>query len=105
MLETHKVSFQGHAIMTVLDHATAADILAVAKHPLPLIPAGCNTILSPFTTAAGQRALAINQTGFNPVAADNERQTNGLTVLILNEPMAQTDADTLLEAFYEFLNQ
>lgn len=97
--EHYQFTVEGRRITAVLDHATACDVLSVAGVAIPAIPPGCNTVDMPFTTAAGKRALAVNQLGFRPEARDNEHEVNGLMVLILDDGTGLSDdaADHLLQ--------
>lgn len=101
--ETHVLTYAGRPVTAVLDHASALDLLRVAGEIPPPMPAGCNTVLHSFTTAGGQRALAIGQTGFQPVRDDDERQVNGWSVLILQATPIPDDADAVLDSFYQSL--
>lgn len=106
MPETHAITFEGHQILAVLDHASAVDILEVAGHSPPVIPRGCNTVLMLFKTAEGRRALAVNQTAFAPEAKDDEREVNGCLVLILQDTTVNDEAaEAILEAFFQTTNK
>lgn len=85
--------WKGHTLTAVLEHAAADRLLAAAGWQIPAIPAGCNTVEFPFTTADGRRALAVNQRGFAPRASDNEEEVNGCLVLILHETLGRPDLD------------
>ena len=79
-------------------------MLAAAGLQVPTIPAGCNTVLAPFTTAAGGRALAVNQTGFQRELADNEAEINGCAIYVLGETLGTPALDdAVLEGFYRAL--
>jgi hypothetical protein len=84
-------------IGVTITHAEAARILTDAGVPVPRIPAGFNTISQHFTTAEGQPALVINQTGFAPTQADNEEECNGCTVAIVIDAAPQAEAVAALE--------
>lgn len=86
-----------------LDHAAAAGILTDAGVAVPRIPPGKNTVLLHFSTAAGQPALAINQTGFSRVLADNEEQINGLSVAIVLDDTPAPAARAALDDWAESL--
>lgn len=100
MSEQYEITFQGHRILVVLDHSSAGQILAAAGWELPKIPPGCNTVLFPFTTKGGARALAVNQTGFNRERGDDEREVNGCMVYVLGESLGSEKLDdAVLEGF------
>lgn len=88
-------------IAVAIHHADAARILHDAGVPIPRIPTGCNTTSQHFTTADGQPALVVNQTGFAPTQADNEEECNGCAVAIVLDPVPQAEAIATLEQWLE----
>ena len=88
-------------IAVIIHHAEAARILTDAGVPVPRIPAGCNTISQHFTTAEGQPALVINQTGFAATQADNEEECNGCSVAIVLDPVPQSEVVAALEQWLQ----
>jgi len=97
--EKYELDFHGHRILVVLDHKEAVKILAAAGWTPPKIPKDCNTVLFPFTTAGGARALCVNQAGFKPETQDNEREVNGCLCYVLGESLGSEKLDdAVLEA-------
>ena len=88
-------------IAVALAHTDAARILSEAGQPIPLIPAGCNTISQHFVTADGLPALVVNQTGFAPTQSDNEEECNGCAVAIVLDPVPQAEAIAALEQWLQ----
>jgi hypothetical protein len=95
----HKSSMK---IAVAFAHTDAVRILSEAGQPIPRIPAGCNTISQHFTTADGQPALVINQTGFAPTQADNEEECNGCMIAIaLDADLTPETAAAGLEQWFK----
>ena len=88
-------------IAVTLHHTEAARILTDAGVSVPRIPTGSNTISQHFTTADGQPAIVINQTGFTPTQADNEEECNGCTVAIVLDPVPQSQAIAALDQWLQ----
>lgn len=72
-------------IATITGHRQCLAFLAKNNIDAPTIPFGCNTVLKSFIIADGRHAVAVNQTGFTPIASDNEEQINGLVIFIADE--------------------
>lgn len=93
MIEMHDITVCGMAVRVILDHATACRMIREAGHEPPRIPAGCNTCTMLLRLRSGEPALAINQTGWAPIATDNEHEVNGCLLLILLDAGTDTDIE------------
>src|SRR5262245_33400885 len=93
MSERYEINFGAHRILIISEHSEALKALRAAGLECPTIPSGCNTVLFPFTTKGGARALAINQKGFIPVASDNEQEVNGCLLYVLGESLGNDTLD------------
>ena len=73
-------------IAILLDHHQCLEFLAENRLEIPKIPPGCNTVWCDLILSDGRHAVAVNQTGFLPLASDNEEPINGLSLFIADEP-------------------
>lgn len=97
--ETINFTVNGAPATAHLSHSDVCAILAVAGIPLPVIPAGCNTVRANLNLLSGEHALVFVQRGFAPVARDDEREVNGALLIVLADPeWSETDARKILDA-------
>lgn len=73
-------------ITALLNHRQCLAFLSGNNLDYPTIPSGCNTIWRDLVLADDRHAVIVNQTGFRPMASDNEEQVNGLSLYIADEP-------------------
>jgi hypothetical protein len=73
-------------IAALLHHRQCLAFLSENNLEAPTIPSGCNTIWRDLVLADDRHAVIVNQTGFKPMASDNEEQVNGLSLYIADEP-------------------
>lgn len=84
-------------ILTCLDHKQSLAAYTAAGHGFPAIPEGMNTVWHHFTMTDGTPAIIINQRGMTPIAADNEEEVNGCSLLIAREVENEDYARSVLE--------
>jgi len=94
--ETYPLTFQGKRVIAITDNATAIDILRVAGCAIPSIPHGCNTVTWIFEDTSGRAAIGIRQAGFDRILRDDEREVNGVSLLILQESTGFRNLDIQL---------
>lgn len=84
-------------IAALLQHRKVLDFLAENNLQAPAIPLDANTVWRDLTLADGRHAVVLNQKGFNPTAADDEEECNGLSLYILDEPPTAEGKRELLQ--------
>ena len=92
MKNQYTAMVNGHKVTLITDHARAVAAIRAAGYFPPVIPDGYNTDLLGIRLPGGEPALAINQTGFQRIRADNEEQVNGITLVVLDGQAAMDDA-------------
>lgn len=107
MSEDYGIEVGGMMVRAILDHVTAADVIAGAGLWPLVIPDGCNTVSKFGKTAGGHVMLAVNQRGFARKLEDDEREVNGCMAFVVIDARGKSESEqqTVLDALYEDLHK